>query len=234
MHDTLPISVRRITWVLGSLAVALALCSIGGKYLLSAWDRAPEAVEVLADAFDVNAERSVPTWYGASLLLACGLLLGVTAVLKMQMRQPFRHHWLVLALIFVGLSVDEIAGFHEKLNAPLLRRVGDIPWLHFAWVIAGAAFVAVFFIAFFRFWRHLPLPDRRLFALAAVVFLAGALGFEIFGASEFAYHGSTMRYWWLSTFEELLEMLGAVTFLSAQLHYLTRFQPEVTFRVTSD
>ena len=49
--------------------------------------------------------------------------LGAIAAAKVQARDPFRRHWVLLSLLFVYLSFDELTRMHENwgnvLNAPL-------------------------------------------------------------------------------------------------------------------
>lgn len=49
------------------------------------------------------------------------------------------------------------------------------------------------------------------FVIAAVLFLSGAIGFELLGANEASLHGEdTMKYCYFYTIEESLEMFGVI------------------------
>ncbi len=233
MRPTLNLLAKRIALFLGFIAVLLAVQSIAGKHIeAGAGDDAPELLTTLVRIFNINREQSLPTWYSASLLLLCALAVGVIAYFKRLNREPYRHHWIALALIFVYLSADEAAGLHEYWTEPLGEALDTTGGLYFAWVIVGAVAVIVFGLAFFRFWLHLEPRTRRLYVLACAVYVGGSIGVEMISANEWYLNdGSTLTYSLIGTIEELMEMLGVVIFFYAQLAYLARYVGEFSVAI---
>ena len=105
--------------------------------------------------------------------------------------------------------------------------------LHYRWVVAGAAFVAVFAAAAVPFLVRLPAGTRWRFVAAGVLFVAGALGFESLAARQaWAFdHGTT--YTLLTAVEEGLEMTGAAVFLVALLRHAERHHGPVRLEIVS-
>jgi hypothetical protein len=81
-------------------------------------------------------------------------------------------------------------------------------------------------------WRLAP-PVRRLFLLAAAVYLGGALGVEMAGAAHAFRHGTeNLGYSLWTTLEEALEMAGVAVFIYALLRQVEAGGP-VRLRVTA-
>src|SRR5829696_4320571 len=59
--------------------------------------------------FDVGEERSIPTWFEALQFLLCSILLAVIAVSKKRRSDRYSLHWSFLSIIFLLLSLDEVA-----------------------------------------------------------------------------------------------------------------------------
>ena len=78
-------------------------------------------------------------------------------------------------------------------------------------------------MVYLRFVWKLPKEARNRFIVAGALYLAGALGVEMYGAREAELHGTaTITYSVLYMIEELLEMLGVVLFVYALLCHLAR------------
>jgi hypothetical protein len=187
--------------------------------------------DIIVGLFDVNAERSMPTWYSSLLLAACALLVGSISYFKWQHHEIYQRRWSLLALLFAAASLDEIAGLHEQLNEPLKRLLEPPSWFHFTWVIAGTLVVSVVAVFYFRFWLHFARPVRYQLLIATLFFIGGAIGFEMIGAHEYSRHGSTSLYTLITSFEEFGEMLGATLFLNTFWSYLAAITPTLSIRL---
>ncbi len=217
------IEVRPLRVVAILLVVVVSLIVIGLATQLYVELVDAPAFRRLADRFDLDEEITVPTWYAASTLLLCSALIAVIATGVRQRGGPFTKSWFGLAIIFLLISIDEGSGFHE-LSMRELRAAFDLPsWLHFAWVIPGAVVLVAFAAVYLRFWLHLPPRTRWLFALAATLFVTGAMGFEVVGGHITATRGQhNLAFQLVATAEESLEMLGVLVFIGALLDYLGR------------
>ena len=198
--------------------------------------------------FDVGEERSIPTWFESIQFLLCSMLLAVIVVAKRQRSDRYSLHWRVLFIIFLLLSVDEVATIHEVTGAQLERLVHSITGfmpggaIAFFWVVPGTAFVFIVLLAYLRFLAHLPQTTRRLFLLAGALFVLGSLGLEMLTAQVVSSSGGIAN--WVVSFsggrvgqesasavptilkglqtsaEEMFEMLGLTAFVYALLAYI--------------
>jgi hypothetical protein len=96
-------------------------------------------------------------------------------------RSPWRWHFLVLAVGFVLLSIDEMASIHETLLGRLGEFLaGDV--FYFTWLGTALVVVALAGLAYLRFLLALPRRFQGLFAASGALFLAGAVGAEMVGS----------------------------------------------------
>lgn len=175
----------------------------------------------LVPLFDVVEEANVPTWFSSALLLLAALWLGVIARVQRGRGDPFARHWLILAGVFVLLSLDETAQIHDLLDDRLRDRLQLHGVLHYAWVIPAGVFLAVLGIAYIRFLVSLPRPTLRRFVLAAALYVGGALGMEMVAGAYDDIHGyENAVTGTLATIEESMEMLGVVVFIHALMTHL--------------
>ena len=71
---------------------------------------------------------------------------------------------------------------------------------------------------------HLPPATRRLFVLAAILYIGGAIGIEMIGGQHASLYGEqNLEYAIITALEELLEMLGTVVFIYGLLSYMKRY-----------
>lgn len=170
---------------------------------------------------DMDAEQTIPTWYSSSLLLLCAGLLAVIAQIKMKNVAPYRYHWSLLSAIFLGLSVDEAVGLHEKAIEPLRESFNLTGLLYFSWIIPGIAFLLAFILLYIKFLRHLPKQTQNLFLIGGAIYVLGSIGIEMIGGMFWESIGPyTILYQVVAITEELFEMLGVNIFIYALLSYI--------------
>lgn len=225
MPYKLTIPARRIALILGTIAVYLALQSIVGKYVQDAMggEGANELLDVFVRIFNINREQSFPTWYSSAMLLLGGVTTAIIAAIKWSRREAHRFYWLGLSALFIYLSSDEGAGLHEYLTDPIGEALDTTGPFYFGWIVAGIIAVIVIGLLFLRFWLAQDSRTRLLYFLAAGLYVGGGIGVEMIGSNLWYQDGgSTLAYSTVGTLEELMEMLGAIVFLYAQLQYLAR------------
>ena len=206
-------SAKKVTWVLLAVVVVLVGLSVLGQVSKFSFDH-PQ-LKGFVPAFYVDYESNVPTWYSSFALGLAGGLLALIALVKHHRRDPYRLHWATLAVVFFGLSVDEVAGFHEYPIEPLREAFGAGGLLYYAWVIPGMLFVALMAFCFQRFLRNLPKRTGMLFVLSGLVFVGGAIGVEMLsGMQADAFGEENVTYAMVVTCEESMEMLGVLIFIS--------------------
>jgi len=222
---------QRITPILIVIAAYLALQSVAFAYLSEVYAAEPGSlIAILEGLTNSNFEANLPTWYATILLLSCALLLTVIAAAKRMNRDPYRWHWIGLAIIFLYLSIDEAAVIHEELTDPLRTALNVTNYLHFAWMLVGIPLVLVVIVLYFRFLKHLPAHIRNLFLLAGFCYTFGALFIEAISANQwYLNEGGTFLYMTIGTTEEFFEMLGAIVLIHTLLQYIREIQFSINF-----
>jgi hypothetical protein len=188
----------------------------------------------LVRLFNQDEENNIPAWYASSTLLLCSILLAVIGLAKKQMGLPYARHWLVLAAIFLYLSLDEAASIHEMTLLPLHYALNTTGYLYFAWVVPGGMFVLVVLLAYLPFLATLPVKTRYLFLISGALYVGGALGIEAIGGNYvYLYGPGNLTYSMLVGVEEGLEMIGVASFIYSLLSYLASDLNEIRILVTS-
>ncbi|WP_400078489.1 hypothetical protein [Winogradskyella sp. R77965] len=200
----------------------LAIANLFSVYLIFNSTGMEEKVpRLLIKFFNVNLEANLPAYFSSLVLLIDGILLALIAYGSNAKGGKF-WHWIVLSGIFVFLALDEMIQIHEQLRAPMETLLGTTGILYFAWFIPYVAVTIIIGIAYFKFVKRLPKRTLKLFILAGVLFISGAVTMEAISGMHAEKHGeSTLTYALMYSFEELLEMSGAALFLYALIDYIT-------------
>jgi len=169
--------------------------------------RVEELSWLLLQFFDVDEENNLPTWFSGSLLLTTSAFLWLCARKKRADAAPWFRQWYALAVGFLLMSIDEVAGLHETINSMIEPT----------WAIAGGILALVIGLAFVPFLLHLPRRVALLFVLAGAAYIGGAIGMEFVGDPMLA---NTLEYNLTTLVEESLEMLGVILFLHTLLRYM--------------
>jgi hypothetical protein len=165
-----------------------------------------DAVDALVGLLSLSLEQNLPTWYAASLLLGCGLLLVAIA----RDARAHRRRWALLSAGFFAMSLDETAELHEQLGG----LVGGSGVLYFDWVVPAAAVVAVIGVAYLPLLGDLSPRRRRQFVIAGAIYLGGAIGCELpLGWWTERAGDDNLTYALIDWVEETLELVGASLFL---------------------
>lgn len=243
-------SAKTITRVLILTVLALTLAGLGARFIRYVWGDEGLLLHLLR-LFDVGAEASIATWYSSFALLLSSALLAVIAALNRRRGDRYTAHWIVLSVIFLLLSMDEVVHMHEVAGGEEVRSfVHDLTGLtpggftYFFWVVPGAAFALVVLITYLRFLIDLPGATRRLFLVAGALFVLGALGMEMLSARVVSVYGTEN---WDSvggipkiivgvqtSIEELFEMMGIVIFIHALVAHVGSCVREATVQVRID
>jgi hypothetical protein len=180
--------------------------------------------------FSFDGEMNLPTIFSAVLLWFSAFLAGSIAwdgrngILN-------RFFWAGLALAFLAAGLDEAFMFHERFTVAIREQIGASGLLYFAWVVPYAILVLLFIAVYGRFFFTLPTDTRRHIALAAVLYVGGAIGVEMLGGAWVEFHGKDIVYYLLATTEEVLEMSGSIIFIYAFLYHIARHLPDLYFKI---
>jgi len=174
---------------------------------------------VYARWFDLSAEQAVPAWVSSAVLLLVALAASDMAVRARTAPGGARGrwgYWALLALVFTYLSLDETVGVHEELNEVSAHFVGREGILYYGWYVIALPIVAVFALVMARWLRTLPRRTSTRMVLAGVLYVGGAIGFELVGNALLS-AGQPADGILLATeaaFEEGLELSGVSLFLT--------------------
>lgn len=180
------------------------------------------ALNDIVHLVNLSGESNIPTWFTSSIFLVCSLLLYLIALAKYQSRDSCRHHWAGLAFVFILLSLDATATIHDwLLEQDLVSTWNTRGFLFFPWVIPGWIFVGLMTVIYFRFVFALPAQTRNLFIGSAIIYITGALVFEMMSAylMDF-YTDETIWRGLVATIKQSLELLGIITFIYGLLTYI--------------
>jgi hypothetical protein len=222
------LSPKTIFVLLVGISMLLITISFIGVVILSPYEgnpytgnpaATPTALSKLVLRFDVMQEGNIPSWYSGALLFIAAGLLGLIAADKYAQRDRFRWHWIVLSILFLLFSLDEIAYLHEGVNNFMSQRSASV--LRIGWIIPATIFVVMVGLWYVPFILKLPSRTRALVILSAFLFLGGALLLEI--ADNFLLEShEVMSPVVLSSnhLQDLLEMIGVSLFIYTLLSYI--------------
>jgi len=219
-HTLQIVKPRKLTKTLLAVVLALGVLSTAGQ--IAKFQFGHGNLHGLVPLFYLDNEASVPTWYSSMGLMLASTLLVAIGALRYRERDPFRYHWLALGVLFLLLSMDEVAMIHEYPIDLLRERLHATGLLYYAWVIPGAAFVVLVFLGLLNFLRHLDRGVRFGFVAAGAVFVGGAIGIEMLSGLHASRFGEdNLGYALIITCEELCEMLGVVLFIHVLMGVLS-------------
>ncbi|MDH3739351.1 MAG: hypothetical protein OER92_09155 [Alphaproteobacteria bacterium] len=189
--------------------------------------------------FDAGREGSLSTWFSSINLLLSALFLFCIFAASRKRSKERSLYWLILGVIFLALSIDEVAELHERshkffellvmilpadIASPKFRESDFYHLLSFNWVTMGALFSIIVFIFFLPFLRNLSPRTAGLFLLAGALFVGGAVGFEAIGVwmnyQDIAQRGDFL-FEVRRVFEEAGEMYGIAVFNCALFNVLS-------------
>jgi hypothetical protein len=175
--------------------------------------------------FDVNLEANIPTLFSTSLFLINGGLLFLAGKADRNSANLFvRYCWMLLALVFLFLALDEGVALHEMLMRFFRRHLDTKGAFHFAWVIPyGLATILLGFLTW-SWFQKLDTRTRWLFGSSATLFVAGAVGMEMADGRylESIHFVEDLTYQLMVMLEEALEMGGLILFVYSLLDFIER------------
>lgn len=178
---------------------------------------------------DLNGEGNLPTWYSSIQWFCVATLLGIFAHNNLSPSRGKSWLFVLLPLVFLALSLDEVAQIHEwlgrksdKVFLPGGSRK-NTPFAHTGiWMLVfGVPFLAGFValtLAIRSYFQRAPSALVKIL-LGMAVTLVGALGVETF----YSFVAPNSGYGILQGFsEELCEMLGGTIVLWGSYELLAR------------
>ena len=223
---------RKTAGILSIIVLLLTLAHIAGQY--STYYLGYDNIFGLIPQFNLNSEQNIPALFSTLILLLSSILLAIIAYAVKKSCASYFYHWLGLSLIFLFLSMDESLSFHESMTVPLRKGLNTSGILFYAWVIPYGIALLILIFLYLKFFISLPAKTRKLFIIAAVVYLLGVIGIELIGGridEQIGRHNAT--YVVYSTIEEVLEMGGIVVFIYALMYYISIEFNNLRFRISA-
>jgi len=227
---------RRVTLepaLLVSALTAIAIGLVAASLVAQVWGHLlpVESSHGVVRMFDLDAEMNLPTYFASLLLGLAALLSAVIGGVVRARGERWGRHWSGFAAALLYLSVDEALQLHERAIEPVRLALGLGGWLYFAWIVPASVLLLVFLLVYARFFRSQPPPLRWGLLWAGLLYVGGAIGFELVGGHHFARFGpDNLGYVVITTLEEGLELAGAVLLIHALTQYLIRLGPTFELR----
>jgi hypothetical protein len=170
--------------------------------------------------FDFNTEKNIPTLFSSITLIIASILLLSISLTHKKLKSSYIM-WFGLSVIFLFLSIDEIHSIHERFGKPTREAFNTSGLLFYAWIIPYGVALVIFIITYSNFLIKLPKNTMILFFVSGVIFILGAIGFEMLGGRQHELYGSSsILYAFYYTCEESLEMIGIAIFIYTLLSYI--------------
>ncbi len=202
----------RVALAVGGVAVALWVANI--LVMVGEFGFGDDHIYGLRALFQLDHESNVPTLFSSCLFLLNAALLVIIGYSKRLSGDSYRP-WVLLALIFCFLAVDETAQIHERLNEPIRIALDTGGVFYLPWIIPYGIFAALLAAFYLPIIWRLGRRFRHLFLLSGGLFIGGAVGFEMIGSAltDGLQRDEAVWYEIIATCEESLEMAGLIVFM---------------------
>jgi hypothetical protein len=188
-------------------------------------------VWLVSRLIDLGEEGNIPQWYASMQWFVVATLLGIFAYWNFHRFRVRSWLLLVLPLVFLAFSVDEVAMIHERLGRhtdvflPDGSREDTVFFRTGIWmVVIGVPFIVAFAALIFSirvYFRDAAGPLKKML-LGMAVFLSGALGIE--ALSNFVDDFDSFYGVLQVVSEEVFEMLGSTIVLWGSYDLLQRYR----------
>ncbi|MEP0862467.1 MAG: hypothetical protein HRF52_13605 [Ignavibacterium sp.] len=230
-HDAVVFTNMNLTKFVSILIVVAGIMAITGSFagIFSInYSEGLEENRVLyrfVQLFDLNLEANIPAWYSGFLMI---LISGLCFLIFKFDSPKTKKYFFIISVMFLFMSMDEIASVHEIFNNPVRNSLNLGGLLYWSWIIPGMIAVVLFALYFLKFLFLLDQKFRMLFLLSGFIYLSGAIGLEMIGGWLYSNKlGSSMLYVFEVVIEESLEMFGMLLFISTLIKYIKSFAETV-------
>lgn len=214
-----PLAKRLYLYLLGIIALLAGVHLLSQHLNLNVYHELNGPVFEISNRVDFDDEASLPTWVSQVTLLAIGLSALFLALL--QTSRAAKRIWILIGVIGVLLSVDEVAAIHElglQIIHLALFKQAPPTLTDNAWLILLPFVLIAGSLLLWQLIKHVPRKTIFILTTGAVTFMLGAVFIDILttsnGANTFYEKGV------LVAVEETLEMIGSATVLYAILDFI--------------
>lgn len=221
------LSPHKIFYGILAIIAILLLLHIGTYLNLLKNDLGPESYFFKKLNFD--SEKNVPTIFSGILHFTASIFLAFIAFSRLTIKNS-RWFWASLSFVFLFLGLDEILSIHEKItgNNDSIEEKGAF---FYNWILIYGAGVVVLGFTFLKPLLSLPKKTVLMFISAGIIFILGAIVLETIAGNIIfqrqippGAEKTEPIIFILSTFEELLEMLGVSLFIYALADFIVKYR----------
>ena len=239
MTTRLSIQPRKALIILLSIALLMSVLAVVGILVEMTFDVETDGKDgnpyiwPIVRQFSFVEEGNIANFYQGLQLVFASVLLLVIWRGKVQRREPFRGHWLVLAGIFLFLGMDEIAQIHETTIAIEIVTYRGHEGDKTSWFWVYLPLAAIFGLSYLRFLRRLPRRIAGLMMASGMIYIMGVVVLEKFVNWYAGKHSDgSIGYLILDNLSEFTEGAGIALFIYTLLTYLAETGEEIAFRLT--
>ncbi len=180
--------------------------------------------------FNLDMEANLPTLFSFSILFFSAFLFYLLSKKAQELKSNDRSYYLGLSFVFTFLAFDESIKIHEAVSDLTEIFIQGSGYFNYPWVIPYGILVLVLIVFYIQFFWRMEQKVLLKFILSAVLYVGGAIGFELLGSNEVNLHGSdTVLYGIYSTIEESLEMFGVILLIDILLDLLGNINVALKF-----
>lgn len=192
--------------------------------------------------FNTTREDALASWFAVTqtvfVAVAAWSIFAIS--LKKKLTRSRRFGWLVVALIFTYLAIDDGATVHERLGSAFKEREGgSVDFPSYPWqMLLVPVFATMGTFLLYFLWREMPRYADRVRLLSAMGCFAIAVAMDFvegmedgyrWGIETFDWSEATIRHF-SKSIEEFIEMLGMTLFLVTFLGQIARRGREIIIR----
>lgn len=211
---------KKILLFLLSIVLLLLAGHILGQMLINYYPDVSK-FEKFARWMNFNREVNFPSLFSAGILFISSILLAIIGVSSKDSNRPY-FGWYGLSVVFYFLAIDEAISIHEMFNKFARDNFGIGGVFYYGWIIPYGIALMVLLGVYIPFLKMLPMDIALLFIVSGLIFVIGAVGFEMLGGRyKDLYSEETNMYVVYFTIEEFLEMTGISLFIYSLLTYIS-------------
>ncbi len=211
---------NKLVVTLSIMALFLFIGSIAGQLIRYILPFA--APDNLINEFYVDSENNIQTFFSSVILIITSLLFGLIYLHERKSGFAYRLPWLVFAAVFLFLAIDESTLIYHQLLSTYLSAFFAFMLGNVFRISVGTLFLLPFLFLAFKFYMHLPIRYRVLFALSALLYAGGAIGMDFIGTQYHEVHGKyNLPYSMLATLEKMVETAGLIFCIYTSSKYLS-------------
>ena len=192
--------------------------------------------------FDVTREGALASWFAVTQTIFVALCVWIIVALnRKQIRSlPQRMGWVILALFFTYLAIDDGAAVHEQIGSAYKEHAGGIVhYPSYLWqMVLGPVFAVMgAFVVYFLWWQMPRTRDRvRVLTAMACFTFAVWLDYEEGKTDGFGWLVETFGWTevaiqhFVRAIEEFIEMFGMTLLLVTFIGQIAHRGQEITIR----